>query len=593
VPQELTNAISNPGRLVSLSRIRIAFCAFLMALFVVFASSPSFAVVYGREITSASHSHPWVVSIWYSASVDTYENPQPICSGSLIEPDVVLTAAHCVMDEGFYFAKVGADTLRGPGVMVEVSAVWRNPRYSDRRVINDVGLLKLETPWVTQTPLVVPAVKSDMKSLVATQSFTIFGWGLDQNKRPATYLKTASLKNQNAYAKANLTKIGFNQSTMLAAGNFIASERIYAGGCNGDSGGPLVAKVRGVIRIVGITSWGVSGCDKKSPTIFTNVAYFENDILVGKAVLADSVVTQNRAAPKVVSEPSLSGEARVGATLTCDPGKWSENTKLIEITWTSPQRLAGNTSRSVSVTQADAGQNFVCSVVGYSDAAKRTVTRNLEIPAQPSSNSPLSISGVYAIYPAVKIGDVASCSGMTWNQPEVSESLTWYVSESASFSLNNRVLGHGKSLLIDLQIGQAIAGKYLQCLATGTGPGGQKSYFASTQVAKPSAPIIFSLSISGLTSGTTAPLAGAVGTCNASVENSYADSYLWTITDTSYPANVLFTVGSGQNLTISQEIISKLGGKYLQCQVTSQGLGGSNTRMAYLWYIYSLPVVTR
>lgn len=576
-----------------MNNARIWLLAFAMFILLGSISTPSYAVVYGKEITRASSTHPWVVSIWYSDSVETFETPQPICSGSLIESDVVLTAAHCVLDDGFYFVKLGADTLQGSGALVEVSAVWRSPRYSEKRLINDLGLLKLETPWLTEVPLVFPATYSNLKNVTALKSFTIFGWGLDQNRRSATYLKTAGLSNQVAYAKKSLSKVGFNSTTMLAAGNYISKEKIYAGACNGDSGGPLVAKVGGVTRIVGITSWGVSGCDRKSPTIFTNVAYFEKDIAAGKAVLADSVLTQNRAVPKVVEEPVLNGTARVGGYLTCTPGKWSENTKLVEIAWTSPQRLVGTQSAEVQVTQVDAGQVFTCSITGFSDSAKRTLERSAEVPERPSSNSYLTISGVYSIYPAVKIGDVASCSGMTWNQSGVSESISWYVSDSSLFSPSNRLLGVGKILSIDRSVGLAIVGKNLQCLATGTSDGGSKSYYASIQVSKPMIPLFLSMGISGLTSGTVAPPVGAIGSCNVSVENSYSETYEWSITDRAYPANVLYAVGSSSNITLTQDIISRLSGNYLQCRVTSEGLGGSNTRTAYLWYLFTLPTVTR
>lgn len=557
------------------------------------AATPAQAVVYGKEVTRASVSQPWAVSIWYAADVDRYESPVPICSGSLIESDVVLTAAHCVMDEGFFFVKLGADTLRGPGALVEVSAAWRSPRYSEKRLVNDIGLLKLETPWYTEQPLLETAVLADLKQIASSKSFNIFGWGVDQNRRAATYLKTASLLNQGAYAKKNLTKIGYNATTMLAAGTYISKEKIYAGACNGDSGGPLVAKVSGQTKIVGITSWGVSGCDKKRPTIFTNVAYFERDLEAGKAVLGESVLTQNRAVPKVVDSPAIIGAAKVGSSLTCNSGKWSENTKLVETSWASPQRLLGVTAATVQITQADAGQTFVCNVTGYSDSAKRTLSRSLAIPVRPSSNSYLTISGVYAIYPAVKIGDVASCSGLAWNQAGVTESLSWYASDSSAFSTSNRLLGSGKTLYIDKSIGQAIAGKYLQCLATGTSDGGVMSYFSSIQVAAPSMPLFFSLTISGLTSGTVAPAIGTVASCDATVENSFSESYEWTITDNAYPPRVLYSLGNSRGLTVTQEILTKLNGNYLQCRVTAEGLGGVNTRTAYLWYLFSLPQVNR
>ena len=40
----------------------------------------------------------------------------------------------------------------------------------------------------------------------------------------------------------------------------------------GDSGGPLVCEDRGVRRVVGITSWGASGCETEVPSVYTRVS---------------------------------------------------------------------------------------------------------------------------------------------------------------------------------------------------------------------------------------------------------------------------------------------------------------------------------
>lgn len=43
----------------------------------------------------------------------------------------------------------------------------------------------------------------------------------------------------------------------------------------GDSGGPLVCQRGGYYYLVGITSWGVSGCQTSGyPSVYSNVAHF-------------------------------------------------------------------------------------------------------------------------------------------------------------------------------------------------------------------------------------------------------------------------------------------------------------------------------
>lgn len=69
------------------------------------------------------------------------------------------------------------------------------------------------------------------------------------------------------------------QSDMSNTGGSVTERNVCGKGdgvaaCNGDSGGPLVFYVGVVPYIIGITSWGRSGCPTNSPSIFTNAFYY-------------------------------------------------------------------------------------------------------------------------------------------------------------------------------------------------------------------------------------------------------------------------------------------------------------------------------
>ena len=166
-------------------------------------NAPAQAVVNGSEILDADITKPWVAQIYYAESASDYYEPQFICSGSLISENKVLTAAHCVLDRGFYFVTLGARTRDSEAPLLEVESVWRNPRYSERRIVNDIGVLKLTNPVTNVIP--IPLASNSMtKQINAAKSYTVYGWGIDQNKSPAVYLKTARLTNQDRVAKSRV-----------------------------------------------------------------------------------------------------------------------------------------------------------------------------------------------------------------------------------------------------------------------------------------------------------------------------------------------------------------------------------------------------
>ena len=534
--------------------------------------SPSSAVVNGSEILDADVTKPWVAQIYYAESASEYYEPKFICSGSLISETKILTAAHCVLDKGFYFVSLGARTLNSDAPLLEVESVWRHPRYSSQRAVNDIGVLKLTNPVTNVQPVALPS-RSMTSKINKSKSYTIYGWGMDQNGTGAVYLRTAKLTNQDATAKRVSSRFGYSSTTMLAAGNYLKSEKIYAGACMGDSGGPLVSIIDGIETVVGVTSWVVNNknsyCDLGYPSVFARVSYYLNDINKGVATVEQSATDNNRAAPSYSVKPSISGSARVGSVITCDTGKWSSNTTSITYRWTSPWDIAGTTSQTIQINSDDAGQTFTCIVTGSSKTASLPVTSTVSIPAKPYSYTYMSISGVSS-YSVPKPGTTATCTKLNWNTALESETTQWY-SSSSSYSFNpstSQLIGTGSSISLSSSTLSSLYGKYLICATTGINAGGSATYYASTSISSPSKPYISYVTV-GLINSTLAR-------CSITTYSDYDSvSYSWGAAS-SYSFTFTEVLGTSSDLIINSSNTGKIGGKYLICKATISNSAGSD-----------------
>jgi secreted trypsin-like serine protease len=205
------------------------------------------------------------------------------CSGTVISPNLILTAGHCVEDietgkktpPAQYVVVTGSSDIRDAALR-QVSKVSRtiiNPEFNRFKVHGDAGLLVLATP--TTAPAIALAGPTDAALLAPDTPTWIAGWGLSgplrKLKRTPVLRRGATFVQERLYCRNHVRAYYpfFNYSSQLCT---ITPPGFSIGTCHGDSGGPALAfREDGTPVQIGITSLGAADCDTHLPDIFTRI----------------------------------------------------------------------------------------------------------------------------------------------------------------------------------------------------------------------------------------------------------------------------------------------------------------------------------
>jgi secreted trypsin-like serine protease len=214
-------------------------------------------------------SHPWIVSLQTRGS--------HFCGGTLIAPDIVITAAHCVAGGAPSRIVAGAHDLYRPNANVQSSSPARvvsHQGYNDRTMVNDIALIKLATP-IKFNANIQPACLPTAGEIVPDNAQGIVaGWGTTrENGSPSTVLMQVGVPVMGpATCARQMSSQGFriDANAMLCAG--------YSQGgkdsCQGDSGGPFVFKGPNGYTLQGVVSFGV-GCARPGlPGVYARVSNY-------------------------------------------------------------------------------------------------------------------------------------------------------------------------------------------------------------------------------------------------------------------------------------------------------------------------------
>lgn len=186
--------------------------------------------------------------MWPDAAL-LLENGQPICTGTLIAPSVVLTAGHC-LEGAITSVKLGVVNINEQG---EEIAVQTQIEYPNSQTTYDVGLLLLASPAATEPRAVADrcVVEDHLRDgaeiiYVGFGAIDTAGTQYTDDKRMAT----------DAVEDHDCSD-GDGCVAAISPGGELVSVGSGVNPCYGDSGGPLYLPTPAGAYVVGVVSRGV------------------------------------------------------------------------------------------------------------------------------------------------------------------------------------------------------------------------------------------------------------------------------------------------------------------------------------------------
>ncbi|HEY3211711.1 MAG TPA: trypsin-like serine protease [Actinomycetota bacterium] len=190
------------------------------------------------------------------------------CTGTLISPTVVLSAAHCTIGTAtayaYFSVEVPDDFRENPtGVL---GTTYTHPDYNPNTGYNDVGVVVLdEAVSLSQYPVLAPeGFLTDLKAAgeIRDDTFVAVGYGLLDGWPPPNLVT-----NEDRWYVSSPYG-GLRKNNLLLLQNPVPTG--LGGTCFGDSGGPHFWQ--DTLIIVSVTSWGDAICRASDMTQRTDIA---------------------------------------------------------------------------------------------------------------------------------------------------------------------------------------------------------------------------------------------------------------------------------------------------------------------------------
>ncbi|WP_340682398.1 trypsin-like serine protease [Amycolatopsis coloradensis] len=184
-------------------------------------------------------SGPWAARL--------FANGRQTCTSTIIAPQYILTAKHCVASSGTFTFRIGSLDQQSGGTMATGSTVTRHPSA-------DLAIVRLTAPVnATYSPLGTTADVS------VGQTVQVYGWG-------ATSQCGSEINCQSRYLKVANVSVTSVSCRDYNGGIAVCARRGDGITAGGDSGGPMFASG----RQVGVASTS----DRQTTTAYTNITRY-------------------------------------------------------------------------------------------------------------------------------------------------------------------------------------------------------------------------------------------------------------------------------------------------------------------------------
>jgi len=304
------------------------------------------------------------------------------CTGTLISPTRILTAAHCLDNHSAseQLLLVGVDGNALPPKQLDAMAIpiagySVHPKFKesfpfahddpfDAIAVNDVGLILLKKPLTTIKPVRLAGAGDAALEAPGVQS-TLIGYGQTQPETgttvpPTLPLQQGTLTNISAsdcglaYPRAIEPSMGCNED--------LAHHTPLIQACPGDSGGPVIVSTpTGPVQI-GVTSWGSEtmngACGEKFlPDVYMRTAAFAAFINQKDPVIEPFLKGGRSAAGLGSPSVRVVGSRRVGGTIKCVAPKLGGDRYKLSYKWVDAREegfvpIPGKIKQTLKITRS-------------------------------------------------------------------------------------------------------------------------------------------------------------------------------------------------------------------------------------------------